>query len=95
MDIAPTILKHLGLSVPADMRGKPVELDHPLSGASLRTLKARLEVVSSRRLPAIAWLVICWALLLIAMRLPIARHGRGTRSAWAMRGPRSRAGLIA
>jgi hypothetical protein len=93
IDIGPTILDHLGLSIPADMRGRPVRLDGPLDAASLRTLKARLVVISSRRLPALAWLVLTWALLLALARLPAGRgeHPRteamrvNRRAAWAMR----------
>jgi hypothetical protein len=85
IDIAPTILNHLGLPSPADMRGKPVRLDGPIDGEYLRSLKARLEVVGSRRLPAIAWLVACWALLLAAMLLPVGLRGRRARTAWALR----------
>jgi hypothetical protein len=73
IDIAPTILAYLRLPVPADMRGKPVTLDGPFDGSSMRAFKARLEVIGGRRLPAIAWLVAAWALLLAAVHLPIGR----------------------
>ncbi len=86
IDIAPTILHHLGLAVPPDMRGKPIHTDGPLHIASLRALKARLGVISSRRLPALAWLIAAWALLLAAASLPIGTAlARKTRGAWAMR----------
>jgi hypothetical protein len=85
IDIGPTILEHLGLPVPADMRGKPVRLDGAFDGASLRALKARLVVIDPRRLPALGWLVLAWALLLGTARLPIARSDRPRRTAWAMR----------
>ncbi len=76
IDIGPTILDHLGLPIPADMRGKPVRLDGAFDGASLRALKARLVAIDPRRLPALGWLVLAWALLLGSARLPIARKGR-------------------
>lgn len=85
IDIGPTILDHLGLQIPADMRGKPVRLDGAFDGASLRALKARLVVIDSRRLPALAWLALAWAFLLMAARLPIGDTNRGRRTAWAMR----------
>ncbi len=85
IDIGPTILDHLGLHIPADMRGKPVRLDGSFDSAYLRALKARLIVIDPRRLPALGWLVLAWALLLGTARLPIARQDRPRRSAWAMR----------
>ncbi|HTA97110.1 MAG TPA: hypothetical protein VK730_05650 [Solirubrobacteraceae bacterium] len=85
IDIGPTILGHLGLPIPADMRGKPVRLDGAFDGASLRALKARLVVIDSRRLPALAWLALAWAFLLIATRLSIGDANRGQRTGWAMR----------
>jgi hypothetical protein len=86
IDIAPTILHHLRLPIPAAMRGRPIRTNGPLQSASLRALKARLEVIGSRRLPAVAWLVAAWALLLAAARLPIGPGGAlPIRTAWAMR----------
>jgi hypothetical protein len=66
VDLAPTILGHLGVAIPADMRGKPLEPDGPLHSASLRALMARLHVIGGRRLKALAVLLIAWALLLLA-----------------------------
>jgi hypothetical protein len=83
IDIAPTILHHLDLPTPVDMRGKPIHADGPLHIASLRKLKARLGVISSRRIAAIGWVVAAWLLLLAVASLPLgARRGR---TAWAMR----------
>jgi len=67
VDLAPTILRHLGLTpIPADMRGEPVRTDGSLDSVSLRALMARLRVVGPRRLHALGWLLIAWALLLLA-----------------------------
>lgn len=90
IDIGPTILDHLGVPVPADMRGKPVRLDGQLDSASLRGLKARLAVIDARRLPALQWLVAAWALLFAFALIPIGPsggepHARRVRSGWAMR----------
>jgi hypothetical protein len=85
MDIGPTILAHLDLAIPPDMRGKPVRLDGSFDGAALRGFKARLEVLGSRRLPAAAWLVAAWLLLLATTLLPVGVGERGDRRAWAMR----------
>jgi hypothetical protein len=79
VDVAPTILAHLGVAIPADMRGEPIQTDGRLRSASLRALMARLRVISGRRLRAFAFLLCAWALLLLAAA-PWAR----TR-AWALR----------
>jgi hypothetical protein len=78
-DLAPTILAHLGESIPAAMRGKPIVTDGPLRSSSLRTLMARLRVIPGRRLQALGWLLCAWALLLV-LAAPFVRA-----RAWAMR----------
>jgi hypothetical protein len=85
IDIGPTILHYLGLPIPAEMRGRPIHTDGSLDSAGLRGLKSRLEVLNPRRLPAVAWLLAVWALLLAAARLPLGGDGGRARSAWAMR----------
>jgi len=72
VDVAPTILVHLGLAIPADVRGKPIETDGALHSASLRALMARLHVVGGRRLAALGCLLGTWALLLM-LAAPWAR----------------------
>lgn len=69
IDIAPTILEHLGLAVPAEMRGALIETDGALHGASLRSLMARLHVVGGRRLKALGVLLCAWAALLLGAAL--------------------------
>jgi hypothetical protein len=64
IDLAPTILRRLGLAVPAAMRGRPIHTDGSLDSAYLRGLKDRLAVISARRLPALACLLGAWAALL-------------------------------
>jgi len=80
VDLAPTILEHLGdTPIPADMRGEQIHTDGPLHSGSLHGLERRLEVIGARRLKALAFLLLAWALLLLgSARLPRAR-------AWAMR----------
>jgi hypothetical protein len=101
IDIAPTILGHLGLRVPDEIRGEPIETDGKLDGAGLRSLMARLHVVGGRRLKAFGVLLCAWLALLLlaalrdAMRRDAdergssaARRGSGqprAASAWAMR----------
>lgn len=79
IDLAPTILAHLGRPPPAASHGRPLHTDGALDGPYLRRLMARLHVVGARRLPALGWLLAAWALLLLLCApSPRAR-------AWAMR----------
>jgi hypothetical protein len=67
VDLAPTILSHLGIErLPATMRGAPIRTDGRLHSAGLRTLMARLHVVGPRRLRALGFLLAACALLLLA-----------------------------
>src|SRR5207253_8439360 len=85
IDLAPTILRQVGVSQPpAGMRGAALRTDGPLHSSSLRSLMARLRVISARRLKALAFLLCGWALLLLAAGLwpgPGARR----RRAWTLR----------
>jgi hypothetical protein len=65
VDVAPTILRHLGVPVPAAVRGKPIDTDGRLDSVGLRSLMARLRVVGGRRLPALGVLLCAWALVLL------------------------------
>ena len=65
IDIAPTILRRLGVSpIPAGVRGAAIETGGTLHSGSLRALMSRLLVIGGRRLKALAWLLGAWALLL-------------------------------
>jgi hypothetical protein len=81
VDLAPTILRHLGLPVPDAMRGKPIELDGAFDGAHLRSFKARLGVIYGRRMGALVCLLGAWALLMLAALLSRRRAAR----AWTAR----------
>lgn len=91
-DVAPTILAHLGLPIPADVRGKPIVTDGQLHSASLRALMARLHVIGPRRLRALGFLLCAWVLVAVAAAAwPRARSG-----VWrAPASTRSRAGAAA
>jgi len=85
IDLAPTILAHLGLTpIPPDMRGAQIHTDGRLHAAGLRSLMARLRVIGGRRLRALACLLCAWALLLLAAAVLPSRR-KGPRRAWAMR----------
>ncbi|HWG09777.1 MAG TPA: hypothetical protein VN672_12320 [Solirubrobacteraceae bacterium] len=80
VDVAPTILAHLGVAVPDEMRGERIETDGRLDSAGLRSLMARLHVVGGRRLKALGVLLGAWAVLLLAAGL-LSRLARGRTSA--------------
>jgi hypothetical protein len=95
IDIAPTVLDHLGLQVPEEMRGEPVETHGRLDSAGLRSLMARLQVVGGRRLKAFGVLLCAWAALLLlgglrdgSGRSPAVRRGAAARRSSAERRPR-------
>ncbi len=86
VDLAPTILQHLELSVPAAMRGKPISTDGPLDSSYLRALKSRFGVIYGRRLPALACLLCVWALLLLlSLSWPAPKVRAAAMQAAAMR----------
>ncbi|HEY2201920.1 MAG TPA: hypothetical protein VGH56_08525, partial [Solirubrobacteraceae bacterium] len=80
-DIAPTILDHLGLRIPAGMRGRVIRTGGSFDGGYLRSFKARLQVLYDRRLGALGWLLAGWALLVLFARL----FPRPAVRAWAVR----------
>jgi hypothetical protein len=76
-DVAPTILTHLGLEVPAAMSGQPIRSEGAIDPAAVETLSARMEVISSRRGPVIGLSLAVWlALLALAAIAGGARWAR-------------------
>ncbi len=74
-DIAPTILAHEQVAIPASVQGSPVRVEGRLDGPGLRSTIARLGVIGGRRLPALVALLAAWGLLLLACwRTPGARR---------------------
>ena len=80
-DLAPTILAHLGLPVPAAMLGRPIAADGALSVSSLEALESRLRAIPGRRPAALAVLLGACALMLALAGLAAGTRGR----AWALR----------
>jgi hypothetical protein len=70
IDIAPTILRHLGVRrLPADMRGASIRIAGRLELGNLSALMARLRVIGPRRLRALGVLLCAVAALLLAAAL--------------------------
>ncbi len=96
IDIAPTILDHLGIGIPDDMRGQPIETDGALDSAGLRSLMARLHVVGGRRLKAFGFLLCAWALLLgLGCAALHGAQGQRRRDALALQAWTMRVGALA
>ncbi len=80
VDLAPTILGHLHDGpLPAAILGRTIVTDGRLGSDGLRSLMARLRVIDGRRLPALAFLLGAWALLVLACSPWVPRR------AWALR----------
>jgi hypothetical protein len=84
VDLAPTILDHVGAPIPSDVRGERLETDGALHGSALRALRLRLQVVGGRRLKALGCLLAFWSLMLLAAAAVRGARGRVAR-ALAMR----------
>jgi hypothetical protein len=75
IDIPVTILDGLGLPVPDNVKGQPMTVEGTRDAAALKTLEARLRVVSGRRTLTISGLLFSWAALLLALGLVADRRG--------------------
>ncbi|HEX3452546.1 MAG TPA: hypothetical protein VHS26_04530, partial [Solirubrobacteraceae bacterium] len=84
IDLAPTILAHVGATIPSDVRGERLETRGALDGSALRALRVRLQVVGGRRLKAFGCLLASWSLMLLAGAAVPGARGRAAR-ALAMR----------
>jgi len=84
IDIAPTILDHLGLEIPEDMLGQVMVSDGEREAEVLTPLRDRLDELGPRRTPALAFVLAGWLIILLAAgaiggadrtRLPVRRIG--------------------
>jgi len=66
IDITATVLTHLGLRAPPQVRGAALQTDGALESSELVALMARLRVIGPRRLRAVAWLLLAWAAIALA-----------------------------
>lgn len=76
IDLAPTILRHLGLPVPGRMTGRPITLTGSPDAEALRSLESRLRVVGPRRFPALQTLAAIWLVTLLAASLVADQRGK-------------------
>jgi hypothetical protein len=81
IDIMPTVLKHLGIPVPKNVKGQPFEVGGPRNAGALKRFAQRLRVIGGRRFPALDAIAATWfAVLLLA---GVVADRRGVR--WALR----------
>ncbi len=66
IDIAPTILDHLGLPIPSAMKGRVMRVDGERQPAELTPFRDRLDELGPRRTPALFALGAAWLLLYLA-----------------------------
>ncbi|HMJ02139.1 MAG TPA: hypothetical protein VK506_04305, partial [Conexibacter sp.] len=60
IDLLPTILGHLGLPVADEVRGEPIRVEGARDAGALQRLDERLEVLVSRRIPALQTFLFAW-----------------------------------
>ncbi len=66
IDIAPTILDHLGIDIPDEMTGKPFTAEGDRDPESLTPFRDRLDDLGPRRNGALAFVFVGWLILYLA-----------------------------
>jgi hypothetical protein len=74
-DVAPSVLRALGIAVPDDMQGEPIEGRGTADAPALERLAGRLSVVTSRRGDTLLWLIGAWVGLLAVLWLAAGAAG--------------------
>ena len=78
-DVAPSVLRALGIAAPDAVQGEPIEGRGTADPDAVEDMAQRLAVVTGRRPDALLWLVGAWLVLLVVLRW---RGGdRGLRAA--------------
>ena len=84
IDIAPTVLDHLGLDIPDEMKGRVIDPEGEREPEALTPFRDRLDNLGPRRTPALGLLAAGWLALFLAFgaiagvqraRLPVRRIG--------------------
>ncbi len=79
IDVPVTILHALGLPLPDGVKGQVMRAEGARDAAALKSVEARLRVVSGRRTPTLGVLMFTWLALILA--LGFAADRRGVRAA--------------
>lgn len=75
IDLAPTVLRWLGVRVPKEMKGQPIRVEGARDAAALQSLSDRLKVVGPRRIPALLTLLAAWLTLGLLLAIFLDRPG--------------------
>jgi hypothetical protein len=75
IDIPATILDHLGLKTPKEMKGQVMKRDGTRSAGDLTDLSNRLRVVAPRRFPALETMLAGWLAVLLICGVFADRRG--------------------
>jgi hypothetical protein len=78
-DVAPTILEHFGIDAPAEMSGQPIRTEGSIDAATIESLGARMDVISSRRGTVVGLPIAVW--LLLTLLIALVAHGTLARMA--------------
>jgi hypothetical protein len=79
IDLAPTILERLGLAIPDEVSGEPIEAEGAADPTFVRRLEDRLAVIGPRRGPVIGTSLLIWVGL--AALAGLVLRPRGLRAA--------------
>ena len=74
-DVAPTVLKVLGIAVPDEMQGEPIEGRGKTDPHAVEDMADRLAVVGSRRGVVLQWLAVAWLAALAGLQLALGEAG--------------------
>jgi hypothetical protein len=84
-DIAPTILRRFGISVPSAMSGQAIRTEGAVDIAAVESLGRRMGAISERRGPVIGVGLLVWLLALV-LAIVLTRGGRAARIAVRLTG---------
>ena len=80
-DIAPTILRWLGVPVPSQMDGQPIRSEGEVDPGAVEDLAERMAAIPTRRAPVVIASLLGWIVVTALVAL-IARSARRAAQAW-------------
>ena len=80
-DIAPTILRWLGVPVPSQMDGQPIRSEGEVDPGAVEDLAQRMAAIPARRAPVVIASLLAWIVVTALVAL-IARSARRAAQAW-------------